>query len=55
MGKEQFREKYGEVPNKTDLTILVPKADDPVQQVRHATRLHPGSRAHRAKLWRPAS
>ncbi len=31
--KEAFRDKYGDVPNKAELTMLVPRADDPVKKV----------------------
>jgi DNA-directed RNA polymerase I, II, and III subunit RPABC1 len=31
--KDAFREKYGEMPRKDDLTILVPRIDDPTEQV----------------------
>ena len=43
--KAQFRERFGENPRKDDLTILLPKQDDPTEQVWHAasggcSRLH---------------
>ncbi|KAF5829546.1 RNA polymerase Rpb5, C-terminal domain-containing protein [Dunaliella salina] len=31
--KDMFRERYGENPRKDDLTILVPRQDDPTEQV----------------------
>jgi hypothetical protein len=31
--KDVFRDKYGEMPRKDDLTILVPRIDDPTEQV----------------------
>ncbi|GIL87322.1 hypothetical protein VaNZ11_014941 [Volvox africanus] len=31
--KDQFRDRFGENPRKDDLTILVPKQDDPTEQV----------------------
>ena len=34
MDLEAFTERYGPDPNKQDLVILVPKQDDPTQQVR---------------------
>jgi hypothetical protein len=33
MSKDQFRERFNEVPRKDDLTILVPRIDDPTEQV----------------------
>ena len=30
---EAFRERHGDVPKKDDLTILVPRADDPSAQI----------------------
>lgn len=33
LSKEAFRERYGENPRKEDLTILVPRQDDPTEQV----------------------
>lgn len=33
MAKDQFREQWGENPRKDDLAILVPKQDDPTEQV----------------------
>lgn len=33
MAKEQFREQWGENPRKDDLAILVPKQDDPTEQI----------------------
>lgn len=35
LGKDVFRDRFGEVPRKDDLTILVPRQDDPTEQVRH--------------------
>lgn len=32
--KDQFRDRFGENPRKDDLTILVPRQDDPTEQVR---------------------
>ncbi len=34
MNKEAFRDRFGEAPRKEDLTILVPRSDDPTEQVR---------------------
>ncbi|KAL6760470.1 RNA polymerase [Haematococcus lacustris] len=31
--KEAFRDRYGEMPRKEDLTILVPRIDDPTEQI----------------------
>eukprot|EP00197_Chlamydomonas_leiostraca_P005139 CAMPEP_0202875058 /NCGR_PEP_ID=MMETSP1391-20130828/26515_1 /ASSEMBLY_ACC=CAM_ASM_000867 /TAXON_ID=1034604 /ORGANISM="Chlamydomonas leiostraca, Strain SAG 11-49" /LENGTH=189 /DNA_ID=CAMNT_0049556647 /DNA_START=94 /DNA_END=664 /DNA_ORIENTATION=- len=31
--KEQFRERFGDMPRKEDLTILVPRQDDPTEQI----------------------
>jgi DNA-directed RNA polymerase I, II, and III subunit RPABC1 len=31
--KDKFRERFGENPRKEDLTILVPRQDDPTEQV----------------------
>ncbi|EFJ40254.1 hypothetical protein VOLCADRAFT_109457 [Volvox carteri f. nagariensis] len=31
--KDQFRDRFGENPRKDDLTILVPKQDDPTEQM----------------------
>lgn len=31
--KEEFRDKFGENPRKDDLTILVPRQDDPTEQI----------------------
>lgn len=36
--KEQFRERFGDNPRKDDLTILVPRQDDPTEQVRWRDR-----------------
>ncbi len=36
--KVAFRERYGENPRKDDLTILVPRQDDPTEQVRAGRR-----------------
>jgi len=33
LSKDLFRERYGETPRKEDLTILVPRQDDPTEQV----------------------
>lgn len=33
--KEQFRDKFGDTPRKDDLTVLVPRQDDPTEQVGH--------------------
>ena len=33
--KDTFRERFGENPRKDDLTILVPRQDDPTEQVDH--------------------
>lgn len=33
MTKEEFRAAYGENPRKDDLVILVPRQDDPTEQV----------------------
>ena len=30
---DAFRDRHGDVPKKDDLTILVPKADDPTDQI----------------------
>ena len=35
LGKDVFRDRFGEVPRKDDLTILVPRQDDPTEQVRY--------------------
>lgn len=35
--KDQFRDRFGENPRKDDLTILVPKQDDPTEQVMSRT------------------
>ncbi len=32
MSKEAFRDRYGENPRKDDLTILLPRQDDPTEQ-----------------------
>jgi hypothetical protein len=32
--KDAFRETFGDHPRKEDLTILLPKVDDPTEQVR---------------------
>ena len=34
MSKEAFRDRYGENPRKDDLTILLPRQDDPTEQAR---------------------
>ena len=31
--KQTFREQYSEDPKREDLTVLVPKQDDPTEQV----------------------
>eukprot|EP00238_Polyblepharides_amylifera_P014042 CAMPEP_0196576568 /NCGR_PEP_ID=MMETSP1081-20130531/5789_1 /TAXON_ID=36882 /ORGANISM="Pyramimonas amylifera, Strain CCMP720" /LENGTH=186 /DNA_ID=CAMNT_0041895207 /DNA_START=248 /DNA_END=808 /DNA_ORIENTATION=- len=31
--KDQFREDFGEDPNRANMTILVPKKDDPTEQI----------------------
>ncbi len=33
MDKQTFREQYSEDPKREDLTVLVPKQDDPTEQV----------------------
>lgn len=33
MTKEEFRNQYGESPRKDDLVVLVPRQDDPTEQV----------------------
>ena len=33
MTKEAFAEKYGDQPRRDDLTFIVPKQDDPTEQV----------------------
>uniref|UniRef100_A0A7S0X0J8 Uncharacterized protein n=1 Tax=Chlamydomonas leiostraca TaxID=1034604 RepID=A0A7S0X0J8_9CHLO len=33
LSKEQFRERFGDMPRKEDLTILVPRQDDPTEQI----------------------
>lgn len=33
MSKDAFREQFGDTPRKDDLTILVPRQDDPTEQV----------------------
>ena len=32
-GVDAFRERYGDAPKRDDLTILVPKQDDPTEQI----------------------
>ena len=34
ISKDAFRERFGENPRKDDLTVLVPRQDDPTEQVR---------------------
>jgi len=41
-----FRERYGENPRKDDLTILVPRQDDPTEQVRLQSYARTRSHAH---------
>ena len=38
--KKDFRERFGENPRKEDLTILVPRQDDPTEQVGQRVSLH---------------
>ena len=33
MTKEEFGQKYGDQPRRDDLTFIVPKQDDPTEQV----------------------
>lgn len=33
MSREAFRERYGDTPKKDDLTLLLPRSDDPTQQI----------------------
>lgn len=39
LSKDDFRNRFGENPRKEDLTILVPKQDDPTEQVRVPRRV----------------
>ena len=39
MDKQTFREQYSEDPKREDLTVLVPKQDDPTEQVPVSTSL----------------
>jgi hypothetical protein len=37
MNLDTFRDRFGDVPQKGDLTLLCPLMDDPTEKVRHAT------------------
>eukprot|EP00955_Chlamydomonas_euryale_P107807 365802-Chlamydomonas_euryale.AAC.9 len=37
LSKDAFRDRFGENPRQDDLTILVPKQDDPTEQTHHET------------------
>lgn len=39
ISKDVFRDRFGENPRKDDLTILVPKQDDPTEQVQQLSAM----------------